>query len=202
LVYNCQRPWKLNVKTYNISKCSSWKKMIPIWQSFGCVSEGICVFNSKSTIALKNTKACSKTCIKFHTWWFGVVRIVCDCKTLVLQILSCLSIYDHRPSFWSWIHSMFDEEGNKIFKNEWCIGKRIENIKSFWRIVSIALILILIDWHRWRIDKGPGMREVTLGAISVEFTYYASDWLYIGWNHLTNQGKSVLLVKLYLNLVH
>ena len=40
---------------------------------------------------------------------------------------------------------MFDEGGNKIFENKWCIGKRIEKIKSFWRIVSIALILILID---------------------------------------------------------
>ena len=130
------------------------------------------------------------------------MRIVCCCKMLVLEILSCLSIYDHRPSFWSWIHSMFDEGGNKIFENKWCIGKKIENIKSFWRIVSITLILILIDWHRRGIEKGHGMREVTLGAISIEFTYNASDWLYTGWNHLTNQGKSVLLVKLYLNLVH
>ena len=93
------------------------------------------------------------------------VRIVCCSKMLGLQILCCLNIYHHRFSYWSRKHVIFDEGGNKMLENKWCIARWIGCNKSFLTIVFIALILILIliliDWHQWGIDKGRRMREIS-----------------------------------------
>ena len=78
--------------------------------------------------------------------------MVCYCKVFGLQILWCVNIYDHRPCFWSWIHSVFDEGGNKIFEIKLCIVRWIESNKIFWRILSINIdidwLTSMEDWQR------------------------------------------------------
>ena len=114
--------------------------------------------------------------IKFHTQWFSAARMICCSKMLGLQILCCLNIYDHRFSYWSCKHVIFDEGGNKMLENKWGIARWIGSKKCFFNnCLHNININIDIDID-WLTSMGNWQRPSNEGNKLVELVNPANPW--------------------------